>query len=316
MPTVNSLNLAEVNAALGEYARKFTPDFYTTIMEEVASDVFVRMGGIIDKLPLPILRRGTLLRPYKTGGKITATDDAVKMGVRILEVQRGAWKTSFVPLDYYKTYVGQLMVEKPGGPMDIPFEQFILEEIRKALVEDFELATWRGQYSVTGTQLLDTVDGLLTIIEKAIDDEDVPTENIAVTGVITSSNALEKFELIKSKVPDKYRQAPLRILCGYDVWDAYCSDYQATKGPLQYNQEFEKGRLEGTNWGFRPVAQMSDTNKVFVAPADNFVLGEADPNELSQINTQTEDYVIELFGTHAFGTQVRDTTQLWTNVEA
>lgn len=135
-----------------------------------------------------------------------------------------------------------------------PLTRYIIEmEIIPILTEEMNTAMCRGSYvaPTTGTagNSIDSMDGLLTIITREIDDLEriVPI----ATGAITSSNALAKVELFADSIDPLVSDKGGIILCSNTVARYYKTNYRATFGLT--NDQAAKNNVMLDNYNIRLV---------------------------------------------------------------
>jgi hypothetical protein len=307
-----SVNISALNTALGGYARQNKVDIFSKILTESTSQYFTPITGAIDQLPLAKLSTGSILKPYVAGGGFSATNDALTFGARILNARRISADVEIVPLDLYNSWLGQLAGAPPASPFDIPFEQFVMDAISRQAIADLETGVWNGLFDNSGTSAEDIMDGIEQLVLAAVTSGEIPAANVTAYTAITSTNALDEFKKVKSKIAAQYRNKPMYAFCSMAIYDAYMDDYQSSVGPVVYNKDYTQIFIEGTQTQIVPIPGLNGVNRIIVTPKENLVFGYDIEGGASNIITQEFNRTIKVMMDFRAGVQFRDGAVIWT----
>jgi hypothetical protein len=311
-----SINISSLNTTLGAYARENKVEAFRKVLKESTKDLFTLYGGSIDQLPLTRMRTASILKPYAAGGGFTATDDALSLSARILNVRRCSFDVEIVPLDLYNSWLGMIEGAPNGSPFDIPLEQFMMDSIMAQVVDDLETAVWTGTYNASGSTPAATMSGILTLVTAAITALEIPAGNVTAGAALTSSNAFDEFKLVRDKIAPEYRNKEMLCLCSVAAKDKYLTDYQATLGATPYNSNYDQIYLEGTRAKIVAVPGLGTSSRVLVTPKENLVYGFDVDGPQSNIQTQEFNRTIKVMGDFRAGVEFRDGQVIWCNNQA
>ena len=117
----------------------------------------------------------------------------------------------------------------------VPFEQAFAEQKALRIAEALENAIWSGSTLVTG---------LLTILNAA-SGSTVSGNTAAISGSITTGNAIQIFDNIYNRIPQAIlTRNDLVIFCGWDVFRTLIGALKANTG-VMYNQVDLQGLADG-----------------------------------------------------------------------
>lgn len=267
--------------------------------------------GIKDKHTLTTLEMKKLLKPYK---KDWAPQDAAALVPRTLRVEVGQVEIEEEPLQYRKTYLAHLM--KTGvNSEDHPFEKDFLEAVVKQVNADInDDLLFNGVRNAAGTNPADVNDGFLKIIA-----DEVLAGNLTpiATGPIMPSNAVAVLKGMYRAIPKGFRRSAVKMYVSFDIYDAYCDNYQSINNTLPYNTKYEQITLEGSagKCELVPLSGMGESERVIIAPQSNMCVGvdlESDQESID-ITKGINPKVIGIFMALAFGVQIASLKAVWVN---
>ena len=149
----------------------------------------------------------------------------------------------------------------------VPFEQAFAEQKALRIAEALENAIWSGSTLVTG---------LLTILNAA-SGSTVSGNTAAISGSITTGNAIQIFDNIYNRIPQAIlTRNDLVIFCGWDVFRTLIGALKANTG-VMYNQVDLQGLADGdiiypgTNVRVVAVPGLLGYNRLVCSYLGNFV---------------------------------------------
>ena len=151
----------------------------------------------------------------------------------------------------------------------VPFEQAFAEQKALRIAEALENAIWSGSTLVTG---------LLTILNAA-SGSTVSGNTAAISGSITTSNAIQIFDNIYNRIPQAIlTRNDLVIFCGWDVFRTLIGALKSNTG-VMYNQVDLQGLADGdiiypgTNVRVVAVPGLLNYNRMVCSYLGNFFYG-------------------------------------------
>lgn len=151
----------------------------------------------------------------------------------------------------------------------VPFEQAFAEQKALRIAEALENAIWSGSTLVTG---------LLTILNAA-SGSTVSGNTAAISGSITTGNAIQIFDNIYNRIPQAIlTRNDLVIFCGWDVFRTLIGALKANTG-VMYNQVDLQGLADGdiiypgTNVRVIAVPGLLGYNRLVCSYLGNFFYG-------------------------------------------
>ena len=149
----------------------------------------------------------------------------------------------------------------------VPFEQAYAEQKALRIAEALENAIWSGSTLVTG---------MLTILNAA-SGSTVSGNTAAISGSITTANAIQIFDNIYNRIPQAIlTRNDLVIFCGWDVFRTLIGALKANTG-VMYNQVDLQGLADGdiiypgTNVRVVAVPGLLGYNRLVCSYLGNFV---------------------------------------------
>jgi len=149
----------------------------------------------------------------------------------------------------------------------VPFEQAFSEQKALRIAEALENAIWSGSTLVTG---------MLTILNAA-SGSTVSGNTAAISGAITTANAIQIFDNIYTRIPQAIlTRNDLVIFCGWDTFRTLIGALKANTG-VMYNQVDLQGLADGdiiypgTNVRVVAVPGLLGYNRLVCSYLGNFV---------------------------------------------
>lgn len=203
------------------------------------------MPGIAGRVVLGELSGDIEIGPYdpsredKTGVTITP---------RVLETFLGSVIKKFEPNQVAKTVYGELVAQgKALTHADIV--RHVLVFLAAQLGQKLNAAIFKAKRNDTGTTTLDLFNGLDTIAAAEIAAGNISKDkkNLFELGTIDSTNAVDALKSLYFGASDELQAQSVKMMMPYDIYRAYCEDYQTTVGAVPYNREYKKTILEGSD---------------------------------------------------------------------
>lgn len=173
-------------------------------------------------------------------------------------------------LDSWAFFLGNETVNRA----DWPLTRYIVEmEILPALIDEMNTAMCRGSYVAptagTAGNSIASMDGLLTIITREIDDTEAITP--IVTGAISASNAVEKIETFADGIDPLVSMKGGIILCSQTVARYYKSKYRATYGLTNDQQAKNNVSLDNYDIKLVPINGFGTSQRLVFVTQGNLI---------------------------------------------
>ena len=230
-PSVNgysftAFELTDVVDALGDYCRDDNKEelLSALMLDFVPEDIFTVMDDILDEMPLPRMELGSIVKPGENPD-FEPTPNALKFGARIIKVRDCKVDLLLVPKELEKTYLGKYK-RRRADVMEIPFEQYILDQIKAKVAEEMRLyALHRGVYNASGSSAIDTMTGIdaLLKVERAIVGTPL---TIVTTGAITEANVITKLLSIYDGLNEAVKQQATVMPVNATIFDWAIRKYE------------------------------------------------------------------------------------------
>jgi hypothetical protein len=271
----DAIDLTALASSLGDYSRKDTKTILKKVLltPQYAKNYNI-MANVTDEEPLVEMLLGDIVQP---GGKeaFAPISNVIDFKTRMLKVRECKVDLQIYPQKLWKSYLGKIAASTPSDPYEVPFEQFLMDYITEKAQENiYKKAFWKGIYNSAGTTPASTMDGFRTLLKAAQIAGEIPSSNIATTGAISDSNAVDKLELVAGLIPDEYADAALKLYFSPTLNRYYNLDYRSSFGTLNYNDGFMKAFLDTfPNVELVPEPAMAGLDTVVISLKDNMVWG-------------------------------------------
>lgn len=211
---------------MGEFVQLMDADGTKILSEITTSD------------PLQPGNKGTFnSKAYGAFTNRRATPEHVKVDMEFGEVRIN---------ELYDTYLSRVRM-KIYDPKKVPFEEFLMMNLSLDVQKYLRKAFWMGTKNPSGTTSLDLFDGIVTMLADDL-AETTPTVNTATIATITASNAVTQFEAIADDLSTEQALNGNNVMIvSHKHMKMYNKHYRSTYGGLNYNNEFKKTMIEGTN---------------------------------------------------------------------
>lgn len=269
-----SIDFSGLPSKMADYALADESGLLTKMLvDDLGFTSYMQLLTGNDEIPLTELVVGDVLQP---GGKDSFNPtNSLSFKARIGKVRPCKVDLQFTPtkiLQFWKTYLGKVKGGTPSSPYDMPFEQFILEQVAKKLKENLRLkAIFQGVYNAAGTGAVDTMDGLIALRNAAITDGSIPAGNLTAYTVIDAVNAVDEFSKLAEKIVKDPAYGTQKMIALVSPYIHYCYNqaYKAENNTLPYNNQFNQTKLEGTEIFIQPEPGLAGVNTIMVTPESN-----------------------------------------------
>ncbi len=243
-------------------------------------------------------------QPYR------AADDTTGNGAefedRLLTVYQSKWDFDIDPEKYRNTYLAL------ADESAVPFYQHILDQVSKEYLAAINDNTaYLGVRNGAGTTAADLADGWGTIIAAQIIAANITP---IVTGAITNVNAVDKVNLVATKVPVWMRKMGFRVKCSYDVFDKYAQAYATAFGFQFIADAIGRYRINNANAYLEPESWMGTSQRLIAVPDNNLSMGT--DGEGIGVHPSIRRNIIELRLMMPIGFQIQDLDAVVVNDQA
>lgn len=300
---MSALDLTALKTTLGDYCRENRDVLVTeALLSSPIASSFDVMDEVTDEVPLPSLAISDLIRPAKPE-TFDAAGGELAFAARVLKVRGVKFDLLIIPQQLEKTWLGKL--KNPKDPFDLPFEGFIMQYISEKVAENLHLkSVYAGTYNASGTTPGATMDGFLKIIA----DEITATNIVPVaTGVITSSNIIDKAEAVYDALGEAYKGIPTEMKVSPQLFDWYNRKYRSLYGANNNYDGMKQGRLllDGTNCEIVRSPGLGSSQRMICTAKENMVYG-CDTADSFNLEVQRENRSIKILGDFKAGVQFKE----------
>ena len=328
---VESLKLSSFATTATDYAHDNKLHLHTQMLAPGLNGVagtpikpltdFVQGIPTKDKVLLHSLKLGSVLQPDLRAG-FTPTADALEITPRwsqVVECKINLLfpETKIVALQ--KSFFGMLAGNTSQSKLILEqfpvFEAYFLSKIiEKAKAELRNISLWKGVRNTALQAPAAIFDGWNKKIDAAIVAGTLSAANIATIAVISASNAVTEIKKIVALLPAEWRYSDqLVCLISPAQMDMYNAHYQTSRGPIVYNNAYNKQYIEGTMIEFLVEPGLSGRESPIITTRDNFCMLYDDDFESMNLtfdyNKRTQDlaYIMQ------FQAQpdIIDFTEMW-----
>ena len=307
-----SVNLTELNSALGAYCRENKADIFSSlVLDHRFEERFQVLDGITDETPLTTMSITDIVKPAKAD-TFAPTTDGIKFTPRTLKVRGMKVDLKIVPQELYNTWLG---MNKKKGRADtgyMPYEQFIVQYIIKKARENVHLkAIYKGIYNSAGTTSADTLDGVLKIVTDEITATNISAgnNNLVTTTAITSVNVIDKLELVYDKLGEAAKDTDTVMFVNPQIFTWYQRAYRVAYGSNLDYTGMTAGRslmLDGTMCKLISEPGLGTSQRILCGTPDVFVMGTDSADDANQIEIEKEKRWLNIMMDFAFGIQLRE----------
>jgi hypothetical protein len=306
-----SVNLTELNAALGAYCRENKADLFSElVLNSRFEERFTVLDGVTDETPLVTLQMTDIVKPAKAD-TFAPTADAVKFPPRMLKVRGMKVDLKIVPQELYNSWLG---MNKRKGRADtgyLPFEEFIIAHIIKKARENVHLkGLYKGVYNASGTGPIDTMDGILKIVADDITANNISSGNgnLVTTSAITSANVIDKLQLVYDGLGEAAKDTDTIMKVNSQIFTWFQRAVRTEFGQNMDYTGMTSGRslmLDGTMCKLISEPGLGTSQRILCGIPDVFVLGTDSADDANQVEIEKEKRWLNIMMDFGFGVQLR-----------
>lgn len=260
--------------------------------------------GLAGRMVLGQLSGNIELGPYDP-----AREDKEKVAItpRVLETYLGSVIKKFDPNEVAKTVYGEIVAQGQALTQADIVRQ-VLVFLAGQLGQKLNLAIFNAKRNDAGTTTKDLFDGLDTIAAAEIAAGNIAAAkgNLVEMGAVDATNAVDALKALYFGASDELQEQNVKMLMPYDIYRAYCQDYQTTVGAVPYNTEYKKTFLEGSDGlcELVPLASKKGSQYIQLTTKGNmkygYGAGLADENLTVE---KHHPFLLDFVSTMYFGTQ-------------
>ena len=319
------LDISQLVATTGAYFRDMDNrnlfwDMFGA-MEFIGKHITVEDGNP-DELAKGQIKFKKVLKPRQATWTPTTTPAEVK--ARIVKVRQAEVSIDIDNIrDLHKNFLAKF--KRPGAQANnLPFESELMDGFVEQAKEDLAVdALFRGVHDSGGTDPVDVFDGYNKIIA-----DEITALNLTpiVTGALTSSNTVEKLDLVLNGVSEKWRYKKLKMFVSPQISRWYFSNYKTLNSGNAPNQkdvirELMNGKtlaekamyLDNSECEIVPAEGLAGSQRVIVCPQKNIILSH---DSLADLETLTVEYMKRVFSIYmdmSVGVGFHTLDALWVN---
>lgn len=326
----DSLDLSGIASEFQDVATDNKDHFFEEVYglganESDAENSIPSMGEYAAELDTPnevILTNVYANAAWQPGGKKTATGktfnpapDAVGMKPKVAAVKHIAQNFLFEQADLIllkKSYLSAVRMKHIKAD-EIPFGQYLLNELAKRAAEELRLAYINGVHNAQGTSYLALFNGYKKQVLDAIISGEIPAGNIIDTAVLSATNGVGEFEKIVAGIPTKMLSKVV-CLCSRATKQFYEQDYRTRFGTLPWNTGVKKQKIDGTSIEFMVEPGLDGFNRPLFITRNNFVrLYDSSSNATLEIDYDKRERDIAVVVDAQAGCGFANGGHIWTN---
>lgn len=186
----------------------------------------------------------------------------------------------------------------------------IVDVLNQAVGKALELGLWRADKSLGGGSFLATFTGLNKRIDEKKVSGELPADQIT-TFTPSLANIIEKIEDIYDSLSIDTRfsdtESRFKLFMSWQNLRLYRKAYRADHSGLNYNDNFNKTFIDGTNIELVTMAGLDGEDKMVLADPNNLILGADLAGEENAIRFYPDVHELKVHATgqSRIGTQVQ-----------
>lgn len=310
-------SLADLNATLGAYVRKYESSIMRAIFQGIQLENYTRkVSGVTSQYVITQSQSAEVLQAYQPAftPKGETEFSAVINNVRQIKID---YQISEID-ELYNSYMSWMADEKKERK-DWPFVKWlVVNEIVPKAIEEMDYNSYNGVYvaptSGTAGPSIAAVDGF----KKVIADLITATTLVPIaTGAITATNIVDKVESFVDSLAPKYQAMSAPILMSETNARRYWRDYRNNFGG---NNNYGGGdanlKVDATNKMVIGIAAMNGSDRFIHTPKENMLTLFDSIEYPTNLQTQQDVRVIKMFGDFKRGYGFGDARHLFVNDQA
>jgi len=266
-------------------------------------------SGVRNSLVLTKMDKGSVSRKYDgtfKGDKTVGTPEQ-----RTLNVYPVVAEISDEPEKYRRTFIDEIYTEGVAGgdATGHKFMKWLANFIVQVASEELYYAIWQAKYQ-TGDTLMDSFDGIETIIAAAIANGEITTakNNLYDPGAeFTSANIGDKLKEMWRGAHPVMRERGGTMYLSQDMGDMYDDWYQTEHDKPPMVDTAGQTTLEGSNGKCKLVRLACiDNQRVTLTDKSNLKYGFDKPGDMKNVKAfnSGNPYTFDAFMKYVFGTQI------------
>lgn len=259
-------------------------------------------------LALPKLSAVGNPRPYRS--QDDTSGNGVKYTDRVLTAYQSKWDMDFDPEEHRNKYLNDGSID----PAKVPFWKYCVEQFTKEYLSQINDNTaYLGSYNASGSTAAAIATGWGTTIAAEITATNLTP---VVTGAITTSNAVDKVELVvkDAQVKPWMRKKGMIVYVSFATFDKFVAHYRTLNG-YQYipsvNGEY---KIDGVNAILKPVSWMGTSSRIIATVVGNLCTGVDKDNVVVAATARRN--IIEARPMFPVGFQIADLEAIVVNDQA
>jgi hypothetical protein len=259
---------------------------------------------------------------WQPGGRKTATGkvfnptlDALGMKPKTAKVQHISQNFIFTQEDLIilkKSYLSAVRAKHIKAD-EIPFGQYMLDNLGMQAAEELRLAKWQAIHNPQGTNFQALFNGYRKQILDAIVSGEIPAGNIVDTAVLSASNGVAELEKVVAAIPTKFL-GKVVCLCSRKVKKFYEDDYRTKYGTLSHSTGLKKSVIDGTSIEFMVEPGLDGFDRPIFTPKFNLVsLNDSSSNASLEIDYDKRERDIAVVVDAQAGAGFATGGHIWTN---
>jgi hypothetical protein len=306
-----AISTTSLTNALGAFYRANRNVLVRDLYLDLVSDDWVVYDGVKDELPLPKLSIAELVKPGNNS-TFSPTSNAIVLGARVLKTRNWKVDLQIDPAALEKTWLGFTQA-KGARQMNIPLEQFIIEDLIKRIKKDIRVkALYKGVYNSGGTTTADILNGLLKLVT---DELTAGNLTAIVTGAITSANVVDKLLLVHDGLGQEYKEVETVMPVNSQIFDWYTRKFSpilnsnliGAGGMPSRENLINEMRLEGTNCVIKREVGLGTSQRLIVSIPQNRVIGVDSMDDYTNFEFQRFERTIKVLVDGKLGVQLAQT---------
>jgi hypothetical protein len=264
-------DVSEIITQLGAYSRKVAPEIWRKIFTGLELEQYMKkVSGVTDVYKTMSSSNSEILQPFQSGfqekGAVAFT--AYENKVRQIKIDYLLQNMD----DIYATYLA-FMADESKSRTEWPLVKYIWENhLIPSIKEELNLLSAKGVYAAptpgTAGSSISSTDGILTIVAREITATNL---SAIVTGAVTTSNAVDKFELFNDSMDAKYREMKGIIFCSKTLETYYKRDYRNVFGLTNDKDAKDNTKLDATQKVIVGLECFEGSQRMLFTPANNLL---------------------------------------------
>lgn len=273
---------------LGDYHRLNYRQIVKKYRESLSlASVFPVLGMVRDELVVTESIASEVMQPYQADftpkGSLSFTPE-------ILKTRYAKADITLDPNIFRATHLADYLEGAPSEEHELV--RLAYDEFLSRAARDTDRAVIAGAYKApskgTAGNALDSCDGFLTFLSKAITDTKIaPT----TTGNITEEDIVDQVEAVFMDIPEDMRSGDLRCYMSNNLRRMY---FRALRDRLGTNSDYKgwDGCVDGTDIPVVGLPYMGSSNRIAFSFHGNLRMLQFNPSDLFRFDAQKEKRVI------------------------